>query len=150
MLVLSFASRAFSPGTLVCPSRQNPTFPNSKTNRNQVDEEPLSGYVTFKSLFSNRYFIFSNFVNNLRQKIVSFLVLPILLPLASSLLKFETQADLLLLTGKSEPNTLNVVHISQRRLKTTHPTRLATLFLGGICNTNKCCYLVLLKRGVKS
>ena len=45
------------------PSRQKPTFPNSKTNRNQVDEEPLSGCVTFKSLF-----YFSNFVNNLRQK----------------------------------------------------------------------------------
>ena len=42
LLVLSFALRGFSPGTLVFPSPQKPTFPNSNLTRNQVDEEPLT------------------------------------------------------------------------------------------------------------
>ena len=46
-----FAPRGFSPGTLVFPSPQKPTFPNSNSTRNQVDEEPLCGCATFKSLF---------------------------------------------------------------------------------------------------
>ena len=50
LLVLSFAPRGFSPGTLVFPSPQKPTFPNSNSIRNQVDEEPLSGCATSKSL----------------------------------------------------------------------------------------------------
>ena len=41
LLVLSFASRGFSPGTPVFPSHQKPTVPNSNSARNQVDEEPL-------------------------------------------------------------------------------------------------------------
>ena len=41
LLVLSFALRGFSPGTPVFPSPQKPTFPNSNSTRNQVDEEPL-------------------------------------------------------------------------------------------------------------
>ena len=41
LLVLSFAPRGFSPGTPVFPSPQKPTFPNSNSTRNQVDEEPL-------------------------------------------------------------------------------------------------------------
>ena len=51
LLVLSFAPRSFSPGTPVFPSPQKPTFPNSSSTRNQVDEEPLCGYATSKSLF---------------------------------------------------------------------------------------------------
>ena len=51
LLVLSFASRGFSPGTPVFPSPQKPTFPNSNSTRNQVDEEPLCGCATSKSLF---------------------------------------------------------------------------------------------------
>ena len=43
--------RGFSPGTLVFPSPQKPTFPNSNLTRNQVDEEPLCGCATSKSLF---------------------------------------------------------------------------------------------------
>ena len=43
--------RGFSPGTLVFPSPQKPTFPNSNSTRNQVDEEPLCGCATSKSLF---------------------------------------------------------------------------------------------------
>ena len=39
LLVLSFAPRGFSPGTPVFPSPQKPTFPNSNSTRNQVDEE---------------------------------------------------------------------------------------------------------------
>ena len=49
--VLSFTPRGFSPGTLVFPPPQKPTFPNSNSTRNQVDEEPLCGCATSKSLF---------------------------------------------------------------------------------------------------
>ena len=51
LLVLSFALRGFSPGNPVFPSPQKPTFPNSNLTGNQVDEEPLCGYATSKSLF---------------------------------------------------------------------------------------------------
>ena len=51
LLVLSLAPRGFSPGTPVFPSPQKPTFPNSNSTRNQVDEEPLCGCATCKSLF---------------------------------------------------------------------------------------------------
>ena len=50
LLVLSLAPRGFSPGTPVFPSPQKPTFPNSNSTRNQVDEEPLCGCATSKSL----------------------------------------------------------------------------------------------------
>ena len=50
-LVLSFAPRGFSPGTPVFPSPQKPTFSNSNSTRNQVDEDPLCGCATCKSLF---------------------------------------------------------------------------------------------------
>ena len=50
-LVLSFAPRGFSSGTPVFPSPQKPTFPNSNSTRNQVDEELLCGCATCKSLF---------------------------------------------------------------------------------------------------
>ena len=50
-LVLSFAPRGFSPGTPVFFSPQKPTFLNSNSTRNQVDEEPLCGCATSKSLF---------------------------------------------------------------------------------------------------
>ena len=45
-LVLSCA-----PSTPVSPSPQKPTFSNSNSTRNQVNEEPLSGCTTSKSLF---------------------------------------------------------------------------------------------------
>ena len=51
LLVLSLAPRGFSPGTPVFPSSQKPTFPNSNSTRSQVDEEPLCGCATCKSLF---------------------------------------------------------------------------------------------------
>ena len=51
LLVLSLAPRGFSPGTPVFPSPQKPAFPNSNSTRNQVDEEPLCGCATSKSLF---------------------------------------------------------------------------------------------------
>ena len=56
LLVLTFAPRGFSPGTPVFPSPQKPTFQNSNSTRNQVDEEPLCGCATSKSLFI--YFIY--------------------------------------------------------------------------------------------
>ena len=49
-LVPSLAPRGFSPGTPVFPSPQKPTFPNSNSTKNQVDEEPLCGCATCKSL----------------------------------------------------------------------------------------------------
>ena len=51
LLVLYLTPRGFSPGTPVFPSPQKPTFPNSNSTRNQVDEEPLCGCATCKSLF---------------------------------------------------------------------------------------------------
>ena len=53
LLVLSFAPRGFSPGTLVFPSPQKPTFPerNSNLTKSQVDKEPLCGRATSRSLF---------------------------------------------------------------------------------------------------
>ena len=51
LLVLSPVPRGFSPGTPVFPSPQKPIFPNSNSTRNQVDEEPLCGCATCKSLF---------------------------------------------------------------------------------------------------
>ena len=55
LLVLSLAARGFSPGTPVFPSHQKPTFPNSNSTRNQIDEEPLRGCATSKSLFIIHY-----------------------------------------------------------------------------------------------
>ena len=51
LLVLSLAPGGFSPGTPVFPSPQKPTFPNSNSTRNQVDEEPLCVSAISKSLF---------------------------------------------------------------------------------------------------
>ena len=51
LLVLSLAPKGFSPGTPVFSSPQKPTVPNSNSTRNQVDEEPLYGCTTCKSLF---------------------------------------------------------------------------------------------------
>ena len=51
LLVLSFALRDFPPGTPVFSSFQKPTFPNSNSTRNRLDEEPPSGSATLKSLF---------------------------------------------------------------------------------------------------
>ena len=51
LLVLCFSPRGFSLGTPVFPSPEKPTFSNSNSTRNQVDEEPLSRCATSKSLF---------------------------------------------------------------------------------------------------
>ena len=53
LLVLSFPPSSFSPGTPVSLPSQKPTFPNSNSTRNQVDEErlvhvlPLNCYYLF-------------------------------------------------------------------------------------------------------
>ena len=65
LLVLSLAPTGFSPGTPAIPSAQKPTFPNSNSTRNQVDEETLCGYATSKSLF---YFIYLLLINSLVQR----------------------------------------------------------------------------------
>ena len=51
LLVLFLALRGFSLGTLVLPYSQKTTLPNSNSTRNQVDQEPLCGCPTSKSLF---------------------------------------------------------------------------------------------------
>ena len=51
LLVPSLAPGDFSPGTPVFPSPQKPKFPNANSTRNQVDDEPLCGSATSKSLF---------------------------------------------------------------------------------------------------
>ena len=56
--ILSFSLRGFSPGTLVFSSPQKPAFPNSSSTKNQVDEEPLSGCATSKSLFIYLFYLF--------------------------------------------------------------------------------------------
>ena len=51
LLVLSLAPSGFSPGSSVFPSPQKPTFPDSNSTGNQVDEEPLCGCAICESLF---------------------------------------------------------------------------------------------------
>ena len=58
LLVLSFALRGFSPGTPIFSSPQKPTFPNSNSTKNQVDEGPLCGCATAKSLFIYLFIIY--------------------------------------------------------------------------------------------
>ena len=58
LLVLSLAPRGFSPSNPVFPSPQKPAFPNSNSTRNQVDEEPLCGCATCKSLFIILLYLF--------------------------------------------------------------------------------------------
>ena len=58
LLVLSLAPRGFSPSTPVFPSPQKTTFSNSNSTRNQVDEEPLCGCATSKSLFIYLFYLF--------------------------------------------------------------------------------------------
>ena len=71
LFVLSFALRGFSPGTPVFPSPQKPTFPNSNSTSNQVDEEPLCGRATSKSLFIYLFiylfYLYFYFIFNLHQ-----------------------------------------------------------------------------------
>ena len=65
LLVLSLAPRGFSPGIPVFPSPQKPTFPNSNSTRNQVDEEPLCGCAICKSLFNIYFYIFLFIIHKL-------------------------------------------------------------------------------------
>ena len=58
LLVLSCSLRGFSPGAPVFPSPQKPTFPNSSSTRNKLDEEadfvdvpPLNHYLFMIHLF---------------------------------------------------------------------------------------------------
>ena len=66
LLVLSLAPRGFSPGTPVFPSPQKPAFPNSNSTRNQVDEEPLCGCATCKSLSIYLFYLFTRRVSKIR------------------------------------------------------------------------------------
>ena len=66
LLVLSLAPSGFSPGTPVFPSPQKPTFANSNSTSNQVDEEPFCGCTTSKSLFC-LFLIFYDTKQNLQK-----------------------------------------------------------------------------------
>ena len=68
LLVLSLAPRGFPPGTPVFASPQKPAFPNSNSTRNQLDEEPLCGCATSKSLF---IYLFIYLFNSIDAKTVS-------------------------------------------------------------------------------
>ena len=57
LLVLSYAPKGFSPGTPVFPFPQKPSFPNSNSTSSQVDEEPVCGCASSKSLIIV-YFIY--------------------------------------------------------------------------------------------
>ena len=57
LLVLSYAPKGFSPGTPVFPFPQKPSFPNSNSTSSQVDEEPVCGCASSKSLIII-YFIY--------------------------------------------------------------------------------------------
>ena len=80
--VISFVPRGFAPRTPVFPSPQKPTFSNSNSTRNQVDEEPLCGCATSKSLL----FIF------FQCKPIAFWQFSLTSP--SSLLKFPSLSSL--------------------------------------------------------
>ena len=71
LLILSFAPRGLSPGTPVFPSLQKPAFPNSNSTRNQVDEEPLCGCATSKSLFILCYFILFVFMERIQTAFIA-------------------------------------------------------------------------------
>ena len=58
LFVLSLAPTGFSPGAPVFPFLKIHFFQNSNSTRNQVDEEPLSGCATSKSLLINYLFIY--------------------------------------------------------------------------------------------
>ena len=70
-LVPYFAPRGLSPGTPVFPSLQKPAFPNSNSTQNQVDEEPLCGCVTSKSLFILCYFILFVFMERIQTAFIA-------------------------------------------------------------------------------
>ena len=55
-------------------SLQKPAVPNSNSNRNQVDEQPLCGCAPSKSLFYNRFlfiYVYSNSLLAILAVIVS-------------------------------------------------------------------------------
>ena len=73
LLVLSFANRGFSPGTPVFPSPQKPMFSNSNSTRNQVDEEPLRGCATSKSLTWISFWTVTTICHSSNNKCLSFI-----------------------------------------------------------------------------
>ena len=56
------SERFFFSATPVFPSPQKPKFPNSNSTRHQVDEEPICGCVTSKSLLFH-YFVVKTISN---------------------------------------------------------------------------------------
>ena len=64
LLVLSFVPRGFSPGTPVFPSPQKPTFPNSNSTSNQVDEEPLCVWMCYLQIIIYLFILFIYYENS--------------------------------------------------------------------------------------
>ena len=62
LLILSFAPRGFSLSTPVFPSPQKPTFPNSNSIRNLVDEEHFVDVLP-----SNHFYYCYNYFKNLMK-----------------------------------------------------------------------------------
>ena len=91
LLVLSLAPRGFSPGTPVFPSPEKPTFPNSNSTRNQVDEEPLSRCATSKSLFIYLFILCCCLTRRNHccciTRIINYLPLPIMIARAFNIVK---------------------------------------------------------------
>ena len=91
LLVLCFSPRGFSPGIPVFPSPEKPTFPNSNSTRNQVDEEPLSRCATSKSLFIYLFILCCCLTRRNHccciTRIINYLPLPIMIARAFNIVK---------------------------------------------------------------
>ena len=66
LLVISFATRGFSPGTPVFSSPQKPTFSNSNLTRNQVDKVPLC--VRFTKILTWIRILYDGKENGIRDR----------------------------------------------------------------------------------
>ena len=98
LLVLFLAPRGFSLGTLVLPSSQKTTLPNSNSTRNQVDEEPLSGCPSSKSLFIY-LFISLGYIRQRKTLGYWFVILLNTLPVFSFSLTSGTNVNIFLLAS---------------------------------------------------
>ena len=67
LLVLSLAPRGFSPGTPVFPSPQKPTFPNSNSIRNRVDEEHFVDVLPPNHHHHHYYYYYYYYWKNVNQ-----------------------------------------------------------------------------------
>ena len=71
MWVEIICSERFISGYSGFPLSSKPAFPNSNSTRNQVDEEPLCGCATSKSLFILCYFILFVFMERIQTAFIA-------------------------------------------------------------------------------